>query len=122
MKRTKFLAVAFVALFMVTTALKAQTEEKVVVPNWCVKQAVEYVNKLKVDVKVEPADSVILVEEYALRTIKGSIAYKAATTEEDKKASSGIVYKEYMAKIKNRLSPTLYFQVMKWHIDQNKKK
>ena len=122
MKTTKFLAVAFAALFIGVTAIKAQTEEKSEVPNWCVKQAVEYVNKMKVDVKVEPADSVILVEEYALRIIKGNNAFKAATTDEEKKASSGIAYKEYLTRIKERISSTLYFQVMKWHIDQSKKK
>jgi hypothetical protein len=122
MKTTNFLVVAFATLFMGTTAIKAQTEEKIEVPNWCVKQAVEYVNKIKVDVKIEPADSIILVEEYALRLTKGAIDYKAATTDEEKKASAGIAYKEYMARIKERISSNLYIQVMKWHIDQSKKK
>jgi hypothetical protein len=122
MKTTKFLVVAFAALFMGTTAIKAQTEAKIEVPNWCVKQAVEYVNKIKVDVKIEPADSVILVEEYALRLTKNSIVYKTAKTDEEKMASAGIISKEYMARIKERISSKLYFQVMKWHIDQSKKK
>jgi hypothetical protein len=122
MKTTKLLVVALAALFIGTTAVNAQTAEKIEVPNWCVKQAIEYVNKMKIDVKVEPADSIILVEEYALRIIKGNNAYKAATTDEEKKASSGIAYKEYLARIKNRVTPTLYYQIMKWHIDQSKKK
>lgn len=121
MKSTKFLAVAFAAFFMGATAIKAQTEEKVEVPNWCKNKAIEYVNKLKLDVTITPADSAILVEEFALRVTKGNNAWKAATTPEDKKAAQENAYKEYSERIKSRLQKDVYSKILKWQIQQNNK-
>lgn len=122
MKTTTLILITFAVFLLGAITMKAQTEEQIQITNWFVKQAVECVNKIKIDVQIEPADSTIFVEEYALRIAKGNNAFKTATTDEEKKASPGIAYKEYLARIKERVSPTLYFQVMKWHIDQSKKK
>ncbi len=121
MKTTKFLALALAISFMGSILIKAQTDEKIEIPNWCKNKAIEYVNKLKLDVSLTPADSTILVEEYALRLTKGSNAWKAATTSEDKKASQDNAYREYNERIKSRLQKDVYNKILKWGIQQNKK-
>ena len=121
MKTTKFLVLVLAISFMGSISIKAQTNEKIEIPNWCKNKAIEYVNKVKVDVNITPSDSTILVEEYALRVTKGNNAWKAATTPEDKKAAQENAYKEYSERIKSRLQKDVYSKILKWQIQQNSK-
>lgn len=122
MKTIKFLLSAFIFSIVTNFSVSSQTKDDIEIPQWCFTKAKEYVNKLKIDVSLTPADSAIIAEEYALRSAKTSKMTKEVSTPEEKKQVTEDCYKEFSNNLKKKLSPTVYSTYYKWQLEQARSK